>query len=154
MPYGGRRCCSHLDVVAKIGSYRGESRFTTWVWALTINTTATELACFTRRPLPLTMDDEDRERPPDRLSSDPHTSSEPREIMRALHKAVEQELTERQRQVLIAVALNEAPIDELAVRLASSVAVQSARMRTGNDDIGRDPRTLHQQSPRATTREV
>ena len=66
------------------------------------------------------MDDEAWERLPDRLSSDPHTSAESREIMRALHDAVEQELTERQRQVFIAVALNEVPIDELAVQLGSN----------------------------------
>jgi RNA polymerase sigma-70 factor, ECF subfamily len=109
-----------LAVVAKLGSYRGESRFTTWAYAFAVNTTATKLARWTRRPLPLTMDDEAWERLPDRLSSDPHTSAESREIMRALHDAVEQELTERQRQVFIAVALNEAPIDELAVQLGSN----------------------------------
>lgn len=109
-----------LAVVAKIGSYRGESRFTTWAYAFAINTTATKLARWTRRPLPLTMDDADWGRLPDRLSSDPHTSAESREILRALHNAVEHELTARQRQVFIAVALNEAPIDELAARLGST----------------------------------
>ena len=33
-----------LAVVAKLGSYRGESRFTTWAYAFAVNTTATKLA--------------------------------------------------------------------------------------------------------------
>lgn len=40
--------------------------------------------------------------------------------LRALRAAVQRDLTPRQRQVFIAVALNEALIDELAVQLGSN----------------------------------
>jgi RNA polymerase sigma-70 factor (ECF subfamily) len=107
-------------VINKLDSYRGESRFTTWAYAFVIKTTSAKLAWRARRPLPLTMDDQAWERLPDRLSTDPYTSAEARDLLRALRTGVDQALTHRQRQVFIAVALNDAPIDELAVQLGSN----------------------------------
>ena len=107
-------------VINKLDSYRGESRFTTWAYAFVINTVSDKLARQARRPLPLTMDDRAWERLPDRLSTDPYNSAEVRDFLRALQTAVDLALNERQRRVFIAVALNDAPIDELAVELGSN----------------------------------
>jgi RNA polymerase sigma-70 factor (ECF subfamily) len=107
-------------VITRLDSYRGESRFTTWAYAFVINTVSTKLARQARRPLPFTMDNRAWERLPDRLSTDPYSSVEVRDFLRALQSGVDRALTERQRQVFIAVALNDTPIDELAVELGSN----------------------------------
>jgi RNA polymerase sigma-70 factor (ECF subfamily) len=107
-------------VTNKLDSYRGESRFTTWAYAFVINTVSAKLACQARRSLPLTTEDQAWERLPDRLSTDPYSSAEVRDLLRALRTGVDRALTERQRHVFIAVALNDAPIDELAVQLGSN----------------------------------
>ena len=107
-------------VINKLDSYRGESRFTTWAYAFVINTVSAKLARQARRSLPLTTDDQAWERLPDRLSVDPYSSAEVRDFLRALRTGVDRALTERQRHVFIAVALNDAPIDELALQLGSN----------------------------------
>jgi RNA polymerase sigma-70 factor (ECF subfamily) len=107
-------------VVNKLGTYRGESRFTTWAYTFVMNLTSAKLARHATRPLPLTMEDRDWDRLPDRLSVDPQHSAEVREILGALRSAVEQKLTERQRRVFVAVALNEVAIDELAEQLGAN----------------------------------
>ena len=107
-------------VINKLDSYRGESSFTTWAYAFVINTVSAKLARQARRPLPLTMDDRAWERLPDRLSTDPYSSAEVRDFLRALQTGVDLVLNERQRRVFIAVAINDAPIDELAVELGSN----------------------------------
>jgi RNA polymerase sigma-70 factor (ECF subfamily) len=107
-------------VITRLDRYRGESRFTTWAYAFVINTVSTKLARQARRPVAVTMGDYAWERLPDRLSTDPYSSVEVRDFLRALRSGVDRALTERQRQVFIAVALNDTPIDELAVELGSN----------------------------------
>jgi RNA polymerase sigma-70 factor (ECF subfamily) len=85
-----------------------------------MNVTSAKLARQAARPLPLTIEDHDWDRLPDRLSVDPQHSAEVREILGALRSAVEQKLTDRQRRVFIAVALNEVAIDELAQQLGAN----------------------------------
>jgi RNA polymerase sigma-70 factor (ECF subfamily) len=109
-----------LLVVNKLGTYRGESRFTTWAYAFVMNVTSAKLARQAARPLPLTIEDHDWDRLPDRLSADPQHSAEVREILGTLRSAVEQKLTERQRRVFVAVALNDVAIDELAQQLGAN----------------------------------
>src|SRR5262249_50420744 len=53
-------------VVNKLGTYRGESRFTTWAYTFVMNLTSAKLARQATRPLPLTMEDRDWDRLPDR----------------------------------------------------------------------------------------
>ena len=57
---------------------------------------------------------------PDRLSTDPDTAAELHEFVAALRRAVAAELTDYQRQVFVAVALHDVPIDELALQLGSN----------------------------------
>jgi RNA polymerase sigma-70 factor (ECF subfamily) len=55
------------------------------------------------------FDDADWDRLPDRLVTSPHGHTEQRAQLDALRRAVETKLTARQRDVFIAVALNEVP---------------------------------------------
>jgi RNA polymerase sigma-70 factor (ECF subfamily) len=109
-----------FTVITRLESYRGDARFTTWAYAFVIKTASAKLARQARRPVAVTMEDHAWERLPDRLSVDPYSSVEVRDLLRALRRGVERALTERQRQVFIAVALNDTPIDEVAVELGSN----------------------------------
>ncbi len=55
----------------------------------------------------------------DRLQT-PHEDVQSRELIAAIQEAIEQDLTPRQRQVLVAITLNDVPIDVLAERLGST----------------------------------
>ena len=66
------------------------------------------------------FDDAEWERLPDRLIPSPNRHSEQRAQLEALRVAVEGSLTARQREVFVAVALNEVPIDVVALRLDSN----------------------------------
>jgi RNA polymerase sigma-70 factor (ECF subfamily) len=108
-----------LAILRKLNSYRGESRFTTWAYKFALLEAAVKLRrrAWQGREIPLDSDDwgafADR-------GHSPSESVESREILGALGKALETELTPHQRQVLVAVTLNGVPIDVLAERLSTT----------------------------------
>lgn len=106
-----------LAILDNLESYRGASRFTTWTYRFVIN----HVSVKTRRHLwsghRVPFDDVDWDRLPDRLIPSPDRRMEQRAQLDALRSAVENELTARQREVFVAVALNEVPIDVVALRM-------------------------------------
>ena len=66
------------------------------------------------------LDREEWDRLPDRFALDPARESEWRDLVGALRRAVTGELTDRQRQVFVALALNGTPLDALAAELGST----------------------------------
>jgi RNA polymerase sigma-70 factor (ECF subfamily) len=108
-----------VAVLAKLDGYRGESRFTTWAYKFALLEAAVKLRrrSWQSRELPLEPHDWQ-----DVLAGDesPARAVENRELIRALKTAIETELSPHQREVLVAVALNEVPIDVLAERLDTS----------------------------------
>lgn len=109
-----------LAIIDNIGTYRGLSRFTTWAYRFVMNHVSNK----TRQHLwsggRVMFDDADWDRLPDRLLVSPHRLSEQRAQLDALRAAVETNLTARQREVFVSVALNEVPIDAVALRLDSN----------------------------------
>jgi RNA polymerase sigma-70 factor (ECF subfamily) len=102
------------DVRAHLDDYRGDSRFTTWVWKFAILQAAVKM----RR---LAWDDRDRS-----LELDPKGQSETRETHGALGEhgltsmlrvAMAEVLTSHERDVLVALAVDGVPIDVLAQQL-------------------------------------
>ena len=61
------------------------------------------------------MDQQDWDRLPDLLGVQPHQRAEWHELLAALRQAVEEDLTDRQRKVFVAIALNNVPMDVLAL---------------------------------------
>jgi DNA-directed RNA polymerase specialized sigma24 family protein len=57
---------------------------------------------------------------PDRFGFDPAQESEWRDLLAALRRAIDTELTPRQREVFVAVALNQVPLDALVIKLGSN----------------------------------
>jgi RNA polymerase sigma-70 factor, ECF subfamily len=109
-----------VAITAKLGQFRGESRFTTWAYKFVIFEVSAKLGRhFWRRPH-LPLDTQDWERLPDRFGFDPAQQSEWRDLVAALRRAVDEELTTRQREVFVAIVVNEVPLDALAARLGSN----------------------------------
>jgi RNA polymerase sigma-70 factor, ECF subfamily len=105
-----------VAILSKLHSYRGDSRFTTWAYKFALLEAAVKLR---RRPwqdreIPLEADAwgellEDRRVSPD-------GQAEASELTRAVRDAIAEVLTPQQRSVLVAITLNDVPIDVLAER--------------------------------------
>jgi RNA polymerase sigma-70 factor, ECF subfamily len=63
------------------------------------------------------MDTEDWARLPDRFGIDPAREAEWRDLAGAVRRAVDEQLTSRQRQVFVAIVLNGVPLDALTADL-------------------------------------
>jgi RNA polymerase sigma-70 factor, ECF subfamily len=109
-----------LAITGKLGQFRGESRFTTWAYRFVILEVSAKLGRhFWRRPT-VALDAQDWDRLPDRFGLDPAEHSQWVGLIDGLHRAVEQELSERQRQVFVAIVLNGVPLDALVVQMGSN----------------------------------
>jgi RNA polymerase sigma-70 factor, ECF subfamily len=105
-----------VAVLAKLDDYRGDSRFTTWAYKFALLEAAVKLRrrAWQGRELPLS---------PEAWSVFPtvqpslEAGAERSELFGALQRAIANELTPHQREVLVATTLNGVPIDVLAERL-------------------------------------
>jgi RNA polymerase sigma-70 factor (ECF subfamily) len=105
-----------VAVLAKLDDYRGASRFTTWAYKFALLEAGVRLRrrAWQEREVVLAPDAWP-------LMADsgksPESQAEAGELMRALKCSIDGCLTEHQREVLVALALNGVPIDVLAERL-------------------------------------
>jgi RNA polymerase sigma-70 factor (ECF subfamily) len=109
-----------LAITAKLGQFRGESRFTTWAYKFVIFEVSAKFGRHFWRHPSAPLDAEHWERLPDRFGLEPERESEWRDLLTALRRAVNTELTPRQREVFVALVLNGVPLDALVVRLGSN----------------------------------
>jgi RNA polymerase sigma-70 factor, ECF subfamily len=92
-----------LAILAKLGEFRGESRFITWAYRFVILEVSSKLGRhYWRNPL-VTLDAAQWERLPDRLGLDPHQHAEAAGILAQVRHAVDTELTDHQRRIFIAI---------------------------------------------------
>ncbi|MBP2708408.1 sigma-70 family RNA polymerase sigma factor [Microbispora sp. RL4-1S] len=109
-----------MSIIRKIGEFRAESRFTTWAYKFVIFEVSGKLGRhFWRRP-DARLDLEDWSRLPERFGSGPEHHAEWRDLIAALRRAVDEELTPHQRRVFVALVLNGVPLDALVARLGSN----------------------------------
>ena len=110
-----------VAVTRKLDAYRGASRFTTWAYAFVILEVSVKLRRHAWRGG--TIPTADDAATWDRLATR-GTSAQARiesvELLRALRRAVSEELSPRQREVFVAVALNDVQIDVVADQLRST----------------------------------
>jgi RNA polymerase sigma-70 factor (ECF subfamily) len=105
-----------LAVTRKLADFRGDSRFTTWAYRFVILEVSSKLGRhFWHKPSEA-LATEDWDQLPDRLGLDPAHESQWRELVSAFRQAVNDVLTEHQRQVFVAVVLDGIPLDALVVR--------------------------------------
>ena len=110
-----------VAVTAKLDSYRGASRFTTWAYGFAVFKISMKLRqhAWRGRTIPTADDDATW----NRLATGGSTAQariESTDLLEALRRAVAEELSPRQREVFIAVALNDVEIDAVAERLQST----------------------------------
>jgi RNA polymerase sigma-70 factor, ECF subfamily len=110
-----------VSIMAKLDEFRGESRFTTWAYKFVMFQVSTKIGRHFWRTGSVTVAEPiDPERIADRLATPPDRRAEQRELLGALARAVEQDLTEHQRKVFVAIALDDVPVDALAAELSSN----------------------------------
>ena len=105
-----------VAILNKLSDFRGDSRFTTWAYKFALYEAAVKVRrrAWQGREVPIEPDSwtliADRDTTP------AHTV-ESRELLAAVQEAIATDLTAHQREVLVAVTLNDVPIDVLAERL-------------------------------------
>jgi RNA polymerase sigma-70 factor (ECF subfamily) len=105
-----------ISVLARLDDFRGESRFTTWVYKFAVLETAVKLRkrAWQGREVPLEPDSWDLFAS---VELAPDEQVEQRELLSTLRTAIGEVLTPHQRRVLVALTINGVPIDVLADRL-------------------------------------
>jgi RNA polymerase sigma-70 factor, ECF subfamily len=109
-----------MSILAQVGEFRGLSRFTTWAYKFVVFEVSGKVARHAWRRQSPSAEELDWGRFRDTVTPRPGEQAERREQLAALAGAIENELTERQREVFVAIALNETPIDVLALQLGSN----------------------------------
>jgi RNA polymerase sigma-70 factor (ECF subfamily) len=109
-----------IVILRKLDEFRGESRFTTWAYKFALYEAAAKVRkrSWQGREIPLSP-----EAWP--LIADDHQRTaqqavETTDQLRALHEAIDEDLSPHQREVVVALALNDVPIDVLAERLKTT----------------------------------
>lgn len=106
-----------LAVLAKLGTFRGESRFTTWAYRFAILEVSSKLGRHYWRHPAVALDAEQWDRFPGRFGLDPEQHAESASIVAEVRRVVDEELTAHQRRVFVAIVVDGIPLDALAARL-------------------------------------
>lgn len=109
-----------VAIIAKVREFRGESRFTTWAYKFVLLELANKIGRHFWRRRTWPMEQEDWDRLPDRFGLRPEDQAEWRDLVAALRRAVDDELTEHQRTIFSALVLGGVPADALADKLGTT----------------------------------
>lgn len=114
-----------LSVLKYLDTFEGRSQFTTWAHKIAVRAALTELRRRRWREVPLPEmemnDDGDssyRELADDQPS--PEEQSERKDMMKRVNRIIMEELTEKQRQAMMAVAMHGFPLEEAAQKLGTN----------------------------------
>lgn len=110
-----------VSVLRKLDDYRGESRFTTWVYKFGLLEAAVKVRRRAWQGREHPVDDDAWALVASRAAG-PAEEAERSELLGAIAHAIDTVLSERQREVFVALALNEVPIDVMAERMGSNRA--------------------------------
>jgi RNA polymerase sigma-70 factor (ECF subfamily) len=117
-----------IRITGNLDSFRGESRFTTWALKIAMNVALTELKrrrwrdvslqeLFARREV---ANREAPNREPADTQLTPEELAFQNTVLGELRRMVDEELTDRQREAVVAVLLEEMPISEVARRMGTN----------------------------------
>ena len=108
-----------VAILSKLDDFRGESQFTTWAYKFALYEAAAKMRKLAWQGRELPLEAEDWPQVPDPGPA-PQAEVEMNDLLAAIRQEIESSLTPRQREVLVALTLNEVPIDVLADRLGST----------------------------------
>jgi RNA polymerase sigma-70 factor (ECF subfamily) len=108
-----------MAILRKLHTYRGDSRFTTWAYKFALLEAAVKVRRRTWQDREVPLDDDGWAQLADHRAA-PDTDAETAELIDAIRSAISDALTPHQRTVLIAITLNDVPIDVLAERLSTT----------------------------------
>ncbi|HZJ24949.1 MAG TPA: sigma-70 family RNA polymerase sigma factor, partial [Anaerolineales bacterium] len=131
-----------LRVLDQLGTFEGRSQFTTWVHKIAVRIALTELRRKRWRDASLDELTENEELPPPPgLLADPQagpeTSAERADMMVRVRRIIDEELTERQRQALLLLGVQDMPMEDAARKLKTNrnalyKLLHDARLRLKN----------------------
>ena len=104
-----------MAILRKLHTYRGDSRFTTWAYKFALLEAAVNVRTRAWQEREVPLEDDGWAQLAD-LRTAPDTDAETAELIDAVHRAIAEALTPHQRAVLVALTLNDVPIDVLAER--------------------------------------
>ncbi|HSF82813.1 MAG TPA: sigma-70 family RNA polymerase sigma factor [Anaerolineales bacterium] len=115
-----------LRVLDRLDTFEGRSQFTTWVHKIAVRIALTELR--RKRWENVSLDElvAGEEFPPlasllvDRQAAAPESMVEGADLIQRLQRIITDELTDKQRQVLVAIAIKGMPLEEVARRMGSN----------------------------------
>ena len=108
-----------MAVTAKLDTFRGDSRFTTWAYKFALLEASVKVRRRAWREREVALEPDAWTRIPN-MEAGPAGSAESGELIAALRDAIRDDLTPHQRLVLVSVTLEGVPIDVLAERLDST----------------------------------
>jgi RNA polymerase sigma-70 factor, ECF subfamily len=106
-----------VAVLGKLDDFRGESRFTTWAYKFALYEAAAKVRKRAWQGREIPLEAETWPLIADDHRSTPEQGAETAELLAAVQDGIESQLTPHQREVLVAITLNNVPIDVLAERL-------------------------------------
>jgi RNA polymerase sigma-70 factor (ECF subfamily) len=112
-----------IKITGNLDSFRGESRFTTWAHKIAMNVAFTELK--RRRWRDVSLQDlfarrEAADRGPADTQLTPEQLTFQNMVLGELRRLVDEGLTDRQREAVVAVILEEMPVSEVARRMGTN----------------------------------
>jgi RNA polymerase sigma-70 factor (ECF subfamily) len=108
-----------MAILGKLHTYRGDSRFTTWAYKFALLEAGVKMRRRAWQDREIPLEDDGWARLADHGGS-PGASAEMAEVIAAVRDAIASALTPHQRAVLVAITLNDVPIDVLAERLSTT----------------------------------
>lgn len=114
-----------LRVLDQLGTFEGRSMFTTWVHKIAIRIALTELRRKRWQDSSLDeMVDNEQNAAPERLMADPQaspeTSAERADMLARIRRILDEELTQKQREALILLGMQNMPMEEAARRMKTN----------------------------------
>lgn len=115
-----------IRVVERLDTFQGRSKFTTWVYKIAIRIALSELRL--RKWKEVSLDGLEESPETDQMPSEKFSSLEPsleeifeiNDTMGFVKRILQEELTARQRSVMMAITMEEVPLDVVAERLGTN----------------------------------
>src|SRR3954454_1558714 len=109
-----------VAILAKLRTYRGQSRFTTWAYKFALLEAGVKARRRAWQGREVVLDDDGWALRPTADFDAPAAGAEMAELLQAAAEAIRTVLTPHQRAVLVAITLQDVPIDVLAERLGTT----------------------------------